>query len=183
MKLDKKILGNYRKDYLSWDEFFIGIAKLSAARSKDPNTQVGACIVNDKNRILSIGYNGAPNNFPDELFPWNRDGKTKNETKYPYVCHAELNAILNYPGAKSELENAIIYVELFPCNECAKVIVQSGIKEVVYLSDKYDKTPDNEASKHIFDTCNVKYRQIDEKFQQVYKLPLKPDEKIEKMGS
>ena len=176
MKLNKDILGNYRKDYLSWDEFFIGVAKLSGARSKDPNTQVGACIVNENNRILSIGYNGAPNNFPDEVFPWNREGKSKNETKYPYVCHAELNAILNYPGSKSELENARIYVELF---ECAKVIVQSGIKEVIYLSDKYDKTPDNEASKHIFETCGVKYRQIDEKYQKNYKLPLKPDEKVE----
>ena len=149
-----------RKNYISWDEYFMAIAKLSAMRSKDPNTQVGACIVSDDNRILSIGYNGAPNGFSDERFPWARDGANL-ETKYPYVCHAEMNAILNYRGTKKEFENAKIYVDLFPCNECAKLIIQSGIKEVIYLSDKYNGTDENIASKRLFDTCKVKYKQIE----------------------
>ncbi len=178
MKLDKKILGNKRKDYLTWDEFFIGIAKLSASRSKDPNTQVGACIVSDSNRILSIGYNGTPNNFNDDDFPWNREGKTENETKYPYVCHAELNAILNFAGTRSELKGSRIYVDLFPCNECAKAIIQSGISEVIYLSDKYNGTPGNEASKLLFDQCGIKYRQLDPN-QRILKLSLRPDEPIQ----
>ena len=104
-----------RADYISWDEYFMSIAKLSAKRSKDPSTQVGACIVSNDNRILSIGYNGAPNGFDDDKFPWAREGENL-ETKYPYVCHAEMNAILNYRGSKKDLENAKIYVDLFPCN-------------------------------------------------------------------
>lgn len=148
-----------RKDYLSWDEYFMAIAKLSAMRSKDPSTQVGACIVSKDNRILSIGYNGAPNGFDDERFPWGRDGNNL-DTKYPYVCHAELNAILNYRGSKKDLENSIIYVDLFPCNECAKIIIQSGIKEIVYLSDKYKDTENNIASRKLFDECGVKYNKI-----------------------
>ena len=149
-----------RADYISWNEYFMSIAKLSAKRSKDPSTQVGACIVSNDNRILSIGYNGAPNGFEDENFPWARDGE-KIYTKYPYVCHAEMNAILNYRGTKKEFENAKIYVDLFPCNECAKLIIQSGIKEVIYLSDKYNGTDENIASKRLFDTCKVKYKQIE----------------------
>ena len=125
-----------RKDYLSWDQFFMGVAKLAAGRSKDPSTQVGACIVDKTNRILSIGYNGTPNGFDDDVFPWARDGE-ELETKYPYVCHAELNAILNYRGPRKDLQGATIYVDLFPCNECAKLIIQAGIKRIVYLSDKY----------------------------------------------
>ena len=117
-----------RKNYIGWDEYFMSIAKLSAMRSKDPSTQVGACIVSNDNRILSIGYNGAPNGFDDEKFPWAREGESLN-TKYPYVCHAELNAILNYRGSKKDLEDAKIYVDLFPCNECAKVIIQSAKNE------------------------------------------------------
>ena len=152
--------GNKRNDYLTWDEYFMAIAKLSSKRSKDPSTQVGACIVSNDNRILSIGYNGAPNGFEDENFPWARDGE-KIYTKYPYVCHAEMNAILNYRGSKKEFENAKIYVDLFPCNECAKLIIQSGIKEVIYLSDKYNGTDENIASKRLFDTCKVKYKQIE----------------------
>ena len=148
-----------RKDYISWDEYFMSIAKLSAMRSKDPNTQVGACIVSNDNRILSIGYNGAPNGFNDEEFPWGRDGGNL-ETKYFYVCHAELNAILNYRGSKKDLENSKIYVDLFPCNECAKAIIQSGIKEVLYLSDKYATSENNIASRRLFDECGVKYRKI-----------------------
>lgn len=179
MELDKNILGNKRKDALSWDEFFIGIAKLASGRSKDPNTQVGACIVGQDNRILSIGYNGAPNDFDDNKFPWNRDGKNVNDTKYPYVCHAELNSILNFPGSRKDLVGAKIYVDLFPCNECAKAIIQSGIKEVVYLSDKYNGTEGNTASKILFDNCGVKYRQLEEKYQKILKVSLKPNDKIE----
>lgn len=146
-----------RKDYLTWDEYFMAIAKLSAMRSKDPNTQVGACIVDKNNRILSIGYNGAPNGYLDDTFPWKRVGD-ELETKYLYVVHAERNAILNYRGSRSDFEGAKIYVDLFPCNECAKEIIQAGIKEVIYLSDKYADTPSTIASKRLFDACGVEYR-------------------------
>ena len=142
-----------REDYLTWDEYFMGIAILSTYRSKDPNTQVGACIVSKDNKILSIGYNGAPIGFDDDVMPWDRIGDFK-ETKYAYVCHSELNAILNYKG---NLEGTKLYVTLFPCNECAKVIVQSGIKEIVYLSDKYNDTDSNIVSKKIFDQVGIKY--------------------------
>ena len=152
--------GEKRKDYLEWDEYFMAIAKLSAMRSKDPSTQVGACIVSNDNRILSIGYNGAPNGFSDEKFPWGREGNPL-ETKYLYVVHAERNAILNYRGSRKDLENSKIYVDLFPCNECAKEIIQAGIKEVVYLSDKYADTDETIASKKLLDSCNVQYRKID----------------------
>ena len=153
-------IGKQRKDYLNWDEYFMGIAKLSSMRSKDPNTQVGACIVGNDNRILSIGYNGTPNGYKDNEFPWDREGNPL-DTKYLYVCHAEMNAILNYRGSRKELENAKIYVDLFPCNECAKIIIQSGIKEVIYLSDKYANTDGTIASKRLFDTYGVKYKQIE----------------------
>ncbi len=155
-------INKQRKEYLSWDEYFMGVAKLSALRSKDPSTQVGACIVGADNRILSIGYNGTPNGFPDSDFPWDREGDALN-TKYFYVCHAELNAILNFRGNRRDLEGARIYVALFPCNECAKAIIQCGIKEVVYLSDKYNGTDGNVASKRLFDKCGVIYRTVDVK--------------------
>ena len=138
----------------SWDEYFMGIALLSANRSKDPNTQVGACIVDKNNKIMSVGYNGLPKGCSDDDFPWAREGNSL-ETKYPYVCHAELNAILNKSGGS--LEGCRIYVALFPCNECAKAIIQCGIKEVVYLSDKYNGTDANTASKRMFDAAGVKY--------------------------
>ena len=155
-----KKINKQRKDYLSWDQYFMGVAQLSALRSKDPSTQVGACIVGDDNRILSIGYNGTPNGFKDEFFPWDREGLPL-ETKYMYVCHAELNAVLNYRGSRKELENATLYVDLFPCNECAKIISQSGIREVVYLRDKYADTDSVIASKRLFDACGIKYRNIE----------------------
>ena len=161
-----------RKDYLSWDEYFMAIAKLSAMRSKDPSTQVGACIVSEDNRILSIGYNGAPNGFNDDKFPWGREGENL-ETKYPYVCHAELNAVLNFRGTKKDLENAKIYVDLFPCNECAKIIIQSGIKQVIYLSDKYKDAENNIASRKLFDECSVKYTKIQLKEEREIKIDLK----------
>lgn len=146
-----------RNDYISWDEYFMGIALLSARRSKDPSTQVGACIVNNRNKIMSVGYNGFPLGCSDDDFPWERSGD-EYETKYPYVCHAELNAILNSGGAS--LEGSKIYVALFPCNECAKAIIQSGIKEVYYLSDKYAETVGVRASKRMFDSAGVKYTQL-----------------------
>ena len=132
-----KTINKQRTDYLTWDEYFMGIAYLSSLRSKDPSTQVGACIVSEDNRILSIGYNGAPNGFEDKCFPWDREGEFL-DTKYPFVCHAELNAISNFRGNKKDLEGAKLYVTLFPCNECTKLVVQNGIKEIIYLSDKYD---------------------------------------------
>lgn len=147
-----------RDDYISWDEYFMGIALLSAKRSKDPSTQVGACIVNENKKIMSVGYNGFPHGCSDDDFPWDREGESTIDTKYPFVCHAELNAILNNAGAS--LKGCSIYVALFPCNECAKAIIQSGIKKVLYLSDKYKNTDGVRASKKMFDAAGVEYRQI-----------------------
>jgi len=146
-----------RTDYLSWDEYFMAIALLSAERSKDPNTQVGACIVNGQKKIVGVGYNGLPIGCSDDEFPWARDGDFL-ETKYAYVCHAELNAILN--SISADLNGCAIYVALFPCNECTKVIIQSGIKEVVYLADKYADTDVVKASKYMLDKAGVRYRQL-----------------------
>ncbi len=143
-----------RTDYINWDEYFMGVAHLSGMRSKDPNTQVGACIVSKQNKILSMGYNGFPAGCSDDEFPWARDGE-ELETKYPFVTHSELNAILNYRGGS--LEGTKLYVSLFPCNECAKAIIQAGITTVVYDSDKYAGTPSNVASKRMFDAAGVKY--------------------------
>lgn len=146
-----------REDYLSWDEYFMGLALLSAKRSKDPKTQVGACIVSPTNRVLSVGYNGMPTGCSDDEYPWMRDGDMLN-TKYPYVVHAELNAILNNRGVS--LEGARLFVGLFPCNECAKAIIQSGIKEVIYLSDKYADTDAVKASKRMLTSAGVKLTQF-----------------------
>ncbi len=144
-----------RTDYLSWDEYFMGIAALTARRSKDPSTQVGACIVSQDNIIMSTGYNGMPKGCSDDEFPWERDGE---QTKYPYVVHAELNAILNANGR--DLRGSRIYVALFPCNECAKAIIQSGVREVVYLSDKYSGSPSNQASKRMLAAAGVKVTRL-----------------------
>ncbi len=146
-----------RQGYISWDEYFMGVALLASMRSKDPNTQVGACIVDSENRILSTGYNGFPSGCSDDEFPWQREGGFC-ETKYPFVVHAELNAILNARG--KDLTGAKIYVALFPCNECAKAIIQSGIKEVVYLSDKYANTDGTIASKRMLTSADVKFTQL-----------------------
>lgn len=146
-----------RSDYISWDEYFMSVALLSAMRSKDPNTQVGACIVNEKKRIVGVGYNGFPSCCSDDDLPWDREGEYL-ETKYPYVCHAELNAVLN--SIIADLNGCSIYVALFPCNECAKVLIQAGIKEIVYLSDKYADTDPVKASKRMFDLGGIKYRQL-----------------------
>ena len=147
-----------RQDYINWDEYFIGIAILSAQRSKDSNTQVGACIVTQDNKILSLGYNGMPIGCDDDKMPWARQGAPL-DTKYMYVCHAELNAILNCPVGS--MIGAKLYVTLFPCNECAKAIIQSGIKEVVYLSDKYADSEQTIASKRMFDMVGIQYRQYE----------------------
>ena len=145
-----------RRDYISWDEYLMGIAIFSAQRSKDPSTQVGACIVSEENKILSVGYNGMPRCCDDDEFPWGRDGGDL-DTKYMFVCHAELNAILNY--GLGSLKGARVYVSLFPCNECAKAIIQSGISEVIYMSDKYSNTAATIASKKMLDSAGVKYRE------------------------
>lgn len=145
-----------REDYLSWDEYFMGIALLSSMRSKDPSTQVGACIVNSENRILSMGYNGMPRCCSDDEFPWDKN-ENPLDSKYLYVCHAELNAILNC--ASGNVRGCTVYTTLFPCNECAKAIIQSGIAEVVYMSDKYSDSDSVLASKRMFTTAGVKFRE------------------------
>ena len=146
-----------REDYLSWDEYFMGVAVLSSLRSKDPNTQVGACIVSPEKKIVGVGYNGFPTGLSDDELPWERDGEWL-DTKYPYVCHAELNAILN--SSLSSLKGATLYVALFPCNECAKAIIQAGIKRIVYLSDKYDGTDGNKASKLMLSRAGVEFGKL-----------------------
>lgn len=146
-----------RQDYITWDEYFMGVALLSAKRSKDPNTQVGACIVNNKNKIVGAGYNGLPTGLLDDNFPWDKEGDFL-DTKYPWVCHAELNAILNNIGM--DLHGCKIYTALFPCNECSKAIIQSGIREVIYLSDKYAGNDIFKASKIMLDTAGVSYRKV-----------------------
>ena len=157
------------KDYISWDEYFMGVALLAAKRSKDPNTQVGECIVSPHNIIISTGYNGFPKGCDDDVYPWEREGGY-SETKYPYVVHAELNAILNCEGR--QLAGSRIYVSLFPCNECAKAIIQSGISEIVYLCDKYSDSESTVASKRMLESAGVKIRQLVpdiEKVELIYK--------------
>ena len=144
-----------REEYLSWDQYFMGIAVLSAKRSKDPSTQVGACIVNKDKRIISVGYNGMPRCCSDDEFPWDKN-ENPLDSKYLYVCHAELNAILNCD--RGNVRDCICYTTLFPCNECAKAIIQSGMSEVVYMEDKYADSDSVIASKKMFDTAGVKYR-------------------------
>ncbi len=146
-----------RENYLSWDEYFMGISLLSGQRSKDPSTQVGACVVDSDKKIVGIGYNGFPKGCSDENFPWSREGKFL-ETKYAYVCHAEINAILNSMGRN--LKGATLYVALFPCNECAKAIIQVGIKKIMYLEDKYANTDSVIAAKKMFDSAGVNYEML-----------------------
>ncbi len=148
-----------RTDYLSWDEYFMAVALLSAQRSKDPNTQVGACVANNQNKIVGVGYNGFPLGCSDDDLPWNRTGELLN-TKYPYVCHAELNAVLN--SISTDLRGCRVYVGLFPCNECTKVIIQAGIEEIIYLSDKYADTDSVRASKIMLEKSpNISYRRLE----------------------
>lgn len=146
-----------RTDYITWDEYFMGVALLSARRSKDPSTQVGACIVNEKNKIVGAGYNGLPIGCDDDEFPWEKNGGFL-DTKYPYICHAELNAILNNIGM--DLKGCKIYTALFPCNECSKAIIQAGITEVIYLSDKYADTDTFKASRFLLEKAGIKHRKV-----------------------
>ena len=145
-----------REDYISWDEYFMAVALLSGLRSKDPNTQVGACVANEQNKIVGVGYNGFPWGCSDDQLPWNREGNYL-DTKYPYVCHAELNAVLN---SITDLRGARIYVALFPCNECTKVIIQSGISEIIYLSDKYKDSDQTRASKIMLHQAGIPFRRF-----------------------
>ena len=144
-------------NYIAWDEYFMGVALLSAKRSKDPNTQVGACIVNPKKRIVGIGYNGFPRGCEDDVFPWGKGDANPLNNKYPYVVHAEANCILN---TTAKLTGATLYVTLFPCNECAKLIIQSGIKHLVYMEDKYRNEASNVASRRMLDAAGIEYRQM-----------------------
>ena len=154
-------MSDKRTDYISWDEYFMAVAKLAGMRSKDPNSQVGSCIVSQDNKILSMGYNGFPRGCSDDEYPWSREEENPLDTKYLYVTHSELNAILNYRGGS--LEGSKLYVSMFPCNECAKAIIQAGIKEVVYASDKYDGTPSVIASKKMFNAAGIKLRRYSSK--------------------
>ena len=159
-----------RKDYISWDEYFMSIAILSCMRSKDPNTQVGACIVNDLNHIVGVGYNGLPKGCEDAIFPWEREGDFL-ETKYPYVVHAEQNAILN---SSTSVRGTRIYVSLFPCHECTKYIIQAGIIEMIYMHNKYDDTDSVKAAKRMLDAAGVSYRQMEEvnlNFERLVSIP------------
>ena len=143
-----------RDGYITWDEYFMGVAQLAAMRSKDPGTQVGACIIDDNKHILSVGYNGMPKGCSDDEFPWDREGDVL-DTKYAFVCHAELNAILNCKA--SDLRGTTVYVTLFPCNECTKAIIQKGIKHIFYLDDKYHDTDTAAAARRMLDSAGVTY--------------------------
>lgn len=167
--MNKKI--KKRDGYLSWDDYFMGLALLSGQRSKDPSTQVGACIVDQKKHVVGVGYNGFPTGCSDDTLPWARNGDFL-ETKYPYVCHAELNAILNSVGR--ELTGCTIYVALFPCNECAKAIIQSGIREIVFLSDKYRDSEQTIASKKMLGQSGVLCRELKPNVKEIT-ISLDPD--------
>ena len=146
-----------RTDYITWDEYFMSVAMLSAMRSKDPNTQVGACIVNQDKKIVGTGYNGFPIGCSDDVLPWGREGNPL-QTKYPFVCHAELNAILN--SISRDLRGCTLYVVMFPCNECAKAIIQSGIKEVIYRDNKYPDSDSVKASTMMLKQSGVTVRHL-----------------------
>lgn len=146
-----------RKEFISWDEYFMGVALLTAQRSKDDSSQVGACIVSKENKILSMGYNGMPTGCFDDEMPWERENEDPLKTKYMYVCHAELNAILNHALGTGSLKGARVYTTLFPCNECAKAIIQSGLHTVIYYEDKYPDSDSVKASKRMFDMVGVHY--------------------------
>ena len=158
-------MSNKRLDYINWDEYFMGVAMLAAKRSKDPSTQVGACIVSPDNKILSIGYNGFPIGCSDDEFPWEKTDTSPDHNKYLYSTHSELNAILNYRGGS--LEGTKLYVTLFPCNECAKAIIQSGIKTLIYDSDKYAGSDSVVASKRMLDAAGVSYHQYQKSGRQI----------------
>ena len=148
-----------RRDVITWVAFFMRLAIAAQLRSKDPNTQVGACIADTNHRILSVGYNGTPSALNDDDFPWGTSDDPLQD-KHNYVVHAEANAVLNYRGSLKDLSHASVYVTLFPCHECAKILAQAGIGEVVYLDDKYDGTDGNRISKRILSSCGISYRQV-----------------------
>ena len=177
-KIPKEQFGNKRDNYLSWDETFMLSAVVSSARSKDPSSQVGACIVGKDNRILSLGYNGAPNSWNDDKFPWQRTNENPNYTKYPYVIHAEMNALLNYKGDNKDLIGSTAYVTLFPCSNCAKFLAQAGVKRIVYLSDKYNETEDNTASKICLTSCGIEFEEFPKELQRSVVVSLNPDKGI-----
>ena len=154
-----------RKDYIDWDQYFMGVAKLSALRSKDPNTQVGCCIASPENKIYSLGYNGLPRGCSDDVFSWERESGDELNTKYPYVCHSELNAILNFTG--HSLKDCRLYVTLFPCNECAKAIIQSGITEVIYEQNLYPDSIATKASLKMFKQAGVKVTEYKNKNKEI----------------
>lgn len=180
-RIPEELLGNKRESVISWDEAFMLQAVVIAARSKDPSSQVGACITDENQRILSLGYNGTPRKWDDNKFPWERKAEHAYYTKYPYVIHAEMNALLNYKGDNKSLEGATVYVTLFPCSNCAKALVQAGVKKVVYLSDKYKDTEDNIAAKICFDYCGVEYEQLDQELQREFIVSLNPNEGIKEI--
>lgn len=148
-----------RTDVITWDEFFMRVAVAASLRSKDPNTRVGACIADTNHRILTVGYNGTPSGIGDDDFPWDTSDDPLAD-KHSYVIHAEANAILNYRGTLKDMAAATAYVTLFPCQECAKMLVQAGVGEVVYLDDKYDGTIGNTIAKAVLDRCGIAYRQM-----------------------
>ena len=147
-----------RLDYIKWDEYFMGVALLSAKRSKDPSTQVGACIASMDNKVVTMGYNGMPIGINDEDLPWKRQGVDDLDNKYLYVCHAEFNAILN---SYAPVKGCKIYVTLFPCNECAKALIQAGIKEVIYLEEKYPDSIQDRASKRLLMKAGIPFRKYE----------------------
>lgn len=144
-----------RLDYLTWDQYFMCVAKVCALRSKDPNTQVGACIINSDTQIIATGYNGLPRSLSDDEYPWNREGKFL-QTKYAYVVHAEINAILS---ATTNLKNSVLYVSLFPCHECVKAIIQVGIKEIIYFQD-VSNTESDLVAKRMLNDAKIKWRKL-----------------------
>ncbi len=148
-----------RADYINWDEYFMAVAKLAGMRSKDPNSQVGSCIVSQDNKILSLGYNGFPLGCSDDEYPWTREDEDPLKTKYLYVTHSELNAILNYRGGS--LEGSKMYVSMFPCNECAKAIIQSGIKTLIYEINKYPDSPAVLASMRMLESAGIEVKQYE----------------------
>jgi len=154
-----------RVGYLEWDEYFMGVAFLAAQRSKDPSTQVGACIVNPQRKIVGIGYNGFPIGCSDDELPWSKTAADRLDTKYPYVCHAELNAIINKNS--SDVRGCTMYVTLFPCNECAKLSIQAGLAKIIYLSDKHHNKPEMVASRKLFDMVGLKYERFVPKRDQI----------------
>lgn len=182
-EIPKEYFGDKRKDYLSWDETFMLSAVVTSARSKDPSSQVGACIVGDDNRILSLGYNGSPNSWDDNEFPWQRENENYNYTKYPYVIHAEMNALLNYKGDNKDLVGSTVYVTLFPCSNCAKFLAQAGVKKVIYLSDKYKDTPDNIASKICLRSCGIEFEEFPKELQRDLVISLSPNEGVKENNS